>query len=160
MSSQFSKYPQGPCNLITQWPGANPGAGAVYSYTKPAGSIWLIRHMSFQLITSATVANRNMRVLDYDGANFNANYFRIESTFLVTASQTAVYSASNQQTVETTHVLYGANAPWINMILPPVCILYPGRSLRIDPQNLQAGDQINTVAATYLSGFLAEEYSL
>lgn len=71
--------------------GADPAAGVEISETVPTGARWELIAFRFTLVTSAVVANRDMRLVIDDGANVLWQY---PANAVQAASQTRVYTAS------------------------------------------------------------------
>jgi hypothetical protein len=69
--------------------GADPAAGAEWSVTVPAGQVWIPRLVLATLVTSATVANREVRLLIDDGTTVVAS---IPSGVTHVASSTRDYT--------------------------------------------------------------------
>ncbi len=74
--------------------GATPSAGANISETVPTAAQWELLALRFQLVTSAAVANRVVRVVLDDGANI---FFESSAQFAQTASSTNFYAAAQGQ---------------------------------------------------------------
>ncbi len=74
--------------------GGTPAAGANISETVPTAAQWELIALHFQLVTSAVVANRVVRVLLDDGANI---FFESSAQFSQVASTTNFYAAAQGQ---------------------------------------------------------------
>lgn len=120
---------QGRMRTIT---GTNPAAGVEISETVPAGVSWVLRSIAFSLTTSATAANRAVRVVLDDGATI---FLRTGGNTTQTASQTLDYVAADFGVVGT----IGTQTVLVGMPLPPYRLL-PGHRVRTITINFQAGD--------------------
>ena len=117
--------------------GATPGAGAEISETVPTGARWELLAFSAQLVTSATVANRNPSLVLDDGALV---YARCPTTQLIAASLTyQVTWAQGFSSAQTT----GAN-----IAIAPLPIndrLGSAHRIRTSTVGIQVGDQYSAV---------------
>jgi hypothetical protein len=129
---------QGELRLITP---ANPGAGADLAVTVPSGGPtewWKVLAITFQLVTSATVANRNMR--------FTCGEYADQCAAInVPASTTVRYKwyAGAPNTDAALLVLSGVN--YYNRALPSELLLFNGATIGTAIINIQAADQISAV---------------
>lgn len=127
-----------------------PAAGAELSIkiggsnlTTPGLGAWRILAITFQLVTSATVANRTVQlVLD----DTTTTWFRTGAPGSQAASLTEQYSAFEGSTGG------GANGP-VNHLgwMSPAPVLYVGHRLRTVTANIDPGDQYSNI------GMLVEE---
>lgn len=115
----------------------NPGAGADYSFTVPAGVNWLLRSLRLQLVTSAAVASRFVTLRLDDGVG---NIFAdLPCGTAQTAGTTETYTWTNGSSV--------ANVNVANLgPLPTECRLPGAMRIRTNTANLQAGDQFSGLA--------------
>lgn len=117
---------------------ANPAAGAEWSVTVPTGSVWRVRSIYSQLVTSATVANRLTSVVMKDAAG---NIFF--QSFL-TGAQTAG---------GTWTIVFSVNAPNTTLgsfnnseLFIPDVVLPEGAVVISKSSGLQAGDQYSAIS--------------
>lgn len=111
--------------------GTDPAAGAEISEAVPTGARWDLLAISFQLVTDATVANRETALTFDDGATI---YFTSPSGFAQTASLTRRYSAA---------AIGAQTAPAAGtdrQILIPLITLLPGHRIRTATTGIVAGD--------------------
>jgi hypothetical protein len=132
---------EGP-GLITTFFPTPSGAGLDFQVVPPPNTRWKVRSIFANLITSATVANRNVQIVVVLGASIS---WQAGALAAVTAGQTVSFA-------------FGAIPPYASVIatdqivpLPPdLFITQQGAVLiKIGGQtvNIQAGDQWNSVAA-------------
>lgn len=132
---------------------AQPAAGAGLVLTVPALAglpavsqappemFWRIEAGGIQLVTSATVANRNPSVVIADQAA--RQIFTETSTVAVTASSTAQLDIVGADSVSAAFAPPGGAA----VIFPVPHIWLPsGYTITISAANLQAGDQISNAS--------------
>lgn len=117
-----------------------PSAGADFSHTIPDGYTYEVRAMSFQLVASATVANRQTGTIITDSAD--VELCRMNTTGATTANQT-VQNSVNPGYTGTGNSLGGVGHVW-GMPLRDVRLL-PGWKIKSAVTNLQAGDQISVI---------------
>jgi len=112
--------------------GTDPAAGSEISETVPTNVAWRLIGFRFTLVTDATVANRNVRVIIDDGTT---ECVRIPPNFNHAASITANYFAGVGLGV----IGWMTGAVGV-MPLPVDLILFQGWRIRTNTLNLQAGD--------------------
>lgn len=111
--------------------GTNPAANTEISETVPTAARWRPLALSFELVTDATAANREVAIVIDDGTT---TLFTSPSGFTQTASFTRRYSAAaaGAQTAPA----QGTD----RQILLPALVLPAGSRIRTVTTNLQAGD--------------------
>lgn len=116
--------------------GADPAAGAEITVRVPETAQWRLLGLRFELVTDATVANRQVDLLIDDGAN---TVLRIEPPAVQAASLTDGYN-------------YGPGLParallTSEFLIPlPVKVVLPGGwRIRTVTANLQAADNFGAV---------------
>lgn len=118
---------------ITSQVVANPAAGADWSVTVPTGQIWRVRSIFAQLVSSATVANRQpfLQIKDA-GGNF---LFLLDWGTAQTASLTSSYT-------------WGGSCPLVNNgtsifvgPIPQDMVLAEGSTISASTASIQTGDQ-------------------
>lgn len=119
-----------------------PAAGADWAFSPPPGAAFRIIGGSAQLVTSATVANRQVSILVDDR---NVTLFTIEASGTQAVSLTQVYDILPGCTLTT---LTSTHLP---IFLPVGVILDYRFRLRSSTGSLQAGDQWSAIY------FLVEE---
>lgn len=117
-----------------------PAAGSELAYKYGQNEFWKPRCLSFQVVTSATVANRLVHLDLLDGAGNIIG--RFSSGFTQSASLTTVYTFGVDLNV------YGANAAASLGAPIPDLWLHPGCSLAIGVANIDTTDQISAVNLT------------
>jgi len=116
---------------------ANPGAGADYAITVPAGVNWLLRSMRFQLVTAVAVANRFVVVLLQD--NLGNTFAQIPAGPVQAASLTFQYTLANGLTVQSVNN--------VNITgLPLEARLPGGFQIKTSTAAIQAADQFSGMA--------------
>jgi len=132
-------FPDQSVGAITRLVGANPAAGANFTYTIPTAENWLINSVCFQLLTNATVATRRPQFTAGLGATFSL--FTTETTGQ-TASQTLqwAFMLGHLETA-TTDARVGKNLPYV--------LLTAGLTLYIQITAMQAGDQLSNIIIMY-----------
>ena len=119
---------------------SSPAAGAGQTFKYAGSEFWRVRAVSFQLVTSATVANRivYLDMLDGDGKRLG----RFSSGYTQTASLTSVYTFGVGMNV------YGANAAAsIGAPLPDLW-LRKGCELSIGVTAIDTTDQLSVIRVT------------
>jgi hypothetical protein len=111
--------------------GTNPAAAAEITEAVPTGAAWKLHALSAQLVTDATVANRNVRLMADDGANI---YVMSDANYAHPGSTTLAYSAKALPTQAVGASTF-VNIPW-----PHDLVLPAGHRIRTLTQNIQAGD--------------------
>jgi hypothetical protein len=137
-SSMAIGYPGGTIKQSTEGPGfirnivgTNPAAGVEIIETCPTGARWSLLSMVAQLVTSATVANRNPNLIVDDGANaFAMSWWNINHT----ASLTITYGAGQGFNIS------GALNGVVNAPIASPGRLMAGNRFRTSTTGLQAGD--------------------
>lgn len=117
---------------------ANPAAGADWSFSPTSGAFAVIHSLRMQLVTSATVANRGIRLtVSKDGTE----YFRTVARGTQAASLTQVYTGFK-----------GFDGPNIVSITVPISLpvdgiwLPQGHVLASSTLNIDATDQFSGIA--------------
>lgn len=122
--------PDGP-GTIRSITGTDPAAGAEISETVPADARWRLMGVGLTLVTDATAANREVRLVIDDGTTIIAE---IPAGVTQVASETRRYSFG-------AGFPRGAGAQSLNVIAPlPPVVLGAGYRVRTLTTNLQAGD--------------------
>lgn len=121
--------------------GTNPAAGVEISETVPAGQVWGLIAFTFTLVTSATVANRRVRLTLDDGTNV---FWRTSSLTDQAASTTIVHSASTDVTPVATGGSTGLLA------LPKPAVLKPGYRIKTITALLDSGDDFGAPVYQYV----------
>lgn len=117
--------------------GTSPGAGVEISETVPANARWQVLTFRYQLLTSATVANRQSALLADDGA---VNLFYAGGDAVEAASGTYLYSYGTGFAP-----IAGGPTNALGRSLPSPIFLPAGARLKTQTINLQAGDQYSAV---------------
>ena len=112
--------------------GTDPAAGVEIAQSVPAGKIWRLHALSFQLVTDVTAITREVRIVVGDGANI---FFMTAAGLSHTASETWRYSISNLGLVGTIAPTTG-----VALIPLPLLVLLPAYTFATNTVNLQAGD--------------------
>lgn len=116
---------------------ATPAVGAGFTITPNTASDWLIRALTFQLVTDANAATRAVSLIVSNGS---VNYRRLPAGTTQIASLTRVYSGSEGVSAGI------ATGSVITLTFPEAGILLPnGHTLTVDVENIQAGDQISAI---------------
>lgn len=120
---------------------ASPAAGANYSFTVGSLGVESVRVVSCKatLTTDSNAANR-VFALDYIGGR---------SGTMIRNSPSAVYTASTSATVfqwDHAHTISEWNANTIVFVPLVDVLLYPGWSVQLTVDNIQAGDTITAIA--------------
>lgn len=120
---------------------AQPVAGADWSFKNDRQGLMRIRNITFQLATSAAVANRVVRVEATDG---NEVYFRTVASAAQAASLTGLFGGFPGCSGLT------ALAP-VNLLTWPVdgVNLWPGWTLQSVTTALDVGDQFSAIVFAY-----------
>lgn len=117
---------------------SNPVAGADLTFTIAAGKTQVLRSLAFGLNTSATVADRYVRLAIDNGSGLTT-YFYGENNVPQVAGVTCYYSfALGYHPVVTAP---GTNGGYRAFCLPDL-ILQPGWRVYTVTQNIDTGDQI------------------
>lgn len=116
----------------------DPAAGATYTYTVPGGRMVSLATVHAKLVTSATVASREPRLLLAD--NDGIEWARIPWTTAVAASGTVVLTWARGIGTSLT----GADT---SALLPlPDLLLMPGHQITVDVGAIDAGDQLSELS--------------
>lgn len=118
----------------------NPGAGQEIVITVPAGAIWQVHSLSYQLVTSATVSNRQSRIA-IDGGAAASTFFINDSLGTQAASLTNNYTFAEGEQRQVLQLDTWQNA------LPLNCRLRQGSRIRTLTTNLQIGDSYQAITA-------------
>lgn len=111
--------------------GTDPAAGVEISETVPTDARWMLRAISFELVTAAVAATRRVTLVLDDGATI---FFRAEALDAQITTLTRRYSAP-------VHASYAvAQVAAIGIPTPLVPTLQGGHRIRTLTVNLQAGD--------------------
>jgi hypothetical protein len=124
---------------ITTKTQSNPSAGAEAVITVPGGKWWRVRSVHLKLVTSATAANRLLRLIIDDGVN---PLFKVPNDVNHVASQTTEYSYANGVVAEAAQ---GATAA-ARLYSIPELALGPGFRILTVTAALQAADQFSEIA--------------
>lgn len=126
-------YPtEGPGNIFATQV-SNPAAGADWTVTVGGGRRWRLQSFAATLVTSASVANRNVRAVLQDGAFHGLWQGAAQQN--IPASTTAVVAAAPGQFTSTVDITT------VNLPLPSPCIIPAGGVIKVSTLNIQAGDQ-------------------
>lgn len=117
--------------------GATPAAGAEISETVPTGARWQVLTFRYQLVTSATAANRQS-VLLFDDGTTNLAYFGGDPAEAASATYLYAYAAGFSP-------ITGAPTNAIGRGLPTAVLLPAGARIRTQTGSIQAGDQYSVV---------------
>jgi hypothetical protein len=117
--------------------GTTPGAGAEISETVPTGARWEVLAFYAQLVTNATVVNRQVQLRIDDGANL---FFVSPAGQNITATQTGLLSWVQGQGNQ----VIGNRADLVGP-LPSYNRLPAGARMRTNTANIQAADQYGAV---------------
>jgi len=115
-----------------------PAAGADWSFSPPSGAFAVIHSLRMQLITSAVVANRGVRLIVSQDAT---EYFRTVARGTQAASLTQIYTGFK-----------GFDGPNIVAITVPISLppdglwLPQGHVLSSSTSNIDVGDQFSAIA--------------
>lgn len=122
---------------IKTYTSANPAAGDELSLTVPTGRIWRILALNFQLVASATVANRRVRVRLQTNVGLDIAVFGVTDQ---TASQTMNYSFAQVGVISDE-----VDNTRIQIALPQEIYLGQDDFLGTDTINLQSGDNYSVM---------------
>lgn len=138
-SQQPVSYPASPLRSSLEGPGiirsitgTDQAAGAEISETVPTGARWRLISISATLVTSATVANRDVCVTLDDGTKV---FFRSNGQTNHPASNTFVYTFANIG-----QIMAGAVTNSPQCVLPADVKLIAGCRIKTVTTNLDAGD--------------------
>jgi hypothetical protein len=118
----------------------NPAVATGFTINVPASEYWLVRCLTFQLVSDANAASRIV-FLDFVDAGAN-KIGRFSSGFTQTAGLTTQYTFSSDIAA------YGANAAASIGAPTPNVWLYPGSKLTVGITAVQVGDQISNINLT------------
>lgn len=116
---------------------SNPAAGSEWSQVVPTGARWKIVAVVAQLVTSAAVATRSVRLFLDDGANV---FFATPAAATQAAGATVAYSYGDGAGGPIT-----ADAAFIEAPLPNDCYLLGGFRIRSKTANIDVGDQYSLI---------------
>jgi hypothetical protein len=119
---------------------ANPGAGAVWTYTVPTGTIIRIISLRFAFNASAVAATRQV----YLQAGSPSNIFGLPYQRQITASQSAFFYAGSGA-VPADYVDVNGSV-WSNIVMPGDFILSGGQTINVACANMQSADAFNGIA--------------
>ena len=117
-----------------------PAVASGFTYTYSVGEAWLLRSLSFQMVTDANAANRIVYLDIFEPGGLRIG--RFSSGFTQTATLTTIYTFANDIAA------YGANAAASIGAPTPNVWLHPGSKITVGVTNVQAGDQISTILLT------------
>jgi hypothetical protein len=118
----------------------NPSAGANFSTTVPAGVVWRLVSLTVQMVTSAVVANRGMRLAVQDaGGNV---LIRTAPNFLVPASSTVIYTAGAGMPAGNLHP---TGTQIVAMPLPQEVYMLPNYLIASSVNAQDVGDQLSAI---------------
>lgn len=139
VTQRFTLYgdSDGP-GVVRSIAGSAPAAGAEISETVPAGVRWQLLGMKYQLVASATVANRQSTLLVDDGTT---TLFYAGGDPSQPASSTFLYSYGQGYG----GVLSGGATNAIGRSFPSPNFLIPGFRLRTQTASIQVGDQYSSI---------------
>lgn len=123
-------------------PVGTPAAGGGFTRTFEESEYWLLLAVTLQLVTDATVGNRNVVVALTDGAG--GTIVRTVSGFAQTPSSTANYSFARSSSEWDSDLATVASGPLFDI---PVA---PGDSLVVSITGAGAADQMSAVRLTLL----------
>lgn len=133
----------GKLELITV---ADPAAGANFSQAVPTGERWKLIYCRFKLVTSATVATRQVRLqVAPDAGSFPIAFLNEETQ---TASVTNTYNFSNFGSR-----ISGPNASMTYPLIPANIEIPAAGTIATSINNIQAGDQLSEIRI-YIKKFL------
>lgn len=144
VASEYSPgWPLGPAmtsvdgaGVIRSIQATNPGAGADFTVTVPAGARWQLLGLNYQLVTSAAVATRTSQLVIDDGAN-------------VVFQNTQAAGQAASLTEQYCYTPLGGNSPVAQgaslLSLAPSAFLAAGYRIRSVTANIQAGDQYSLI---------------
>jgi len=112
---------------------ANPAAGAELSLDVPIGEVWRVQSVAFQLVTSATVANRKPHIQFLSNGMIAAACY---NDFIQTATQTINYAATTYAQPAQT----AADGTDFPIAIPHGLLLHSGDTIQTVTTALQAGD--------------------
>lgn len=114
----------------------NPAPGADFSQTVPVGADWIVRAVTFQLVSSATVAARqaSLAILDAGGNTV----LRSAAVGTQAASLTQLYSFFNGATAD-------IGVPVVNGGLPNEFHILGNWKIISNTANIQAADQLSAI---------------
>jgi len=132
--------------IVEVFSGVSPAAGANFTRTTAQGYAERLVGLTWQVVTDATAANRNLSVVYQDA---DTNPFALQTAPNVqTATTTVVYGATIGGSAA--GVLVGGR---MSLALPPL-ILFPGHRFVIQVSNIQVTDAITAIRG------LVERFSL
>ena len=133
---------------------ANPAAGANFSQTVPAGVTWIVTAIDYQIVTSATVANRNAAIVITDPVGSEVAAIQVAANQVASTTWTYVHTPSWAGA----DVNVGAR---VTATLPDDGVpLQPGSTVKSAVAALQAGDQIQNIVITVVEQPVVPGYQL
>ncbi|KKM99117.1 hypothetical protein LCGC14_1151130 [marine sediment metagenome] len=131
----FLSGSRGQLKLLT---GADPGANTNFTSTAIQGSYLHIRYLTFLLTCDANAANRHPRLIaNGDGLDYHQTHAFIDST----ANDTFAYYFG----IDLNSVNLTTNHDLTQQPLPPDFLIFPGHTLQILIDNIQAADTITNI---------------
>jgi hypothetical protein len=127
---------------------ANPAAGVDFSYTIPAGYTFELLGVAFQLVTSATVANRACHLIVTDSGDVEVASSTQQTA--VTASLTYQSSFHRGQCSGNTLLAGALSRGTINLALAEVRLL-PGMKVKSKIGLIDGTDQISNIRIVGIS---------
>ena len=137
-------WPGGRVLFPTEGPGylyeytlSNPGAGLDWSYAIAVNSRVRIQSINAQLLTSATVANRIVRVQvknQLSGVAYQA-----------AANQTIAANTTAQVSISPANATSITDTATVNIAIPSPLFLYGNEFIGVSTPNLQSGDQWSAI---------------
>ena len=128
--------------LVTQ---ADPAAGADFTITCPASTVWQVQELFFRMTTSATVANRNVRLTVKTGATVLASYWGDDAW---AASQVSVFAFGGSVAPLEKGSVAIRN---LSLFPMPPFIMTAGMTLNSTIENIAAADQLSGIRLSVLA---------
>jgi hypothetical protein len=119
-----------------------PPAGSPFIITVPAGRIWWVLAVRFDLVTSAAATTRHAVIGSYLRNLRNAVIALFPATQGASASITYFATYLGPTTAP-------AGSPFIGTTLPYL-VVYPGENIEIRVFNMNAADQITNILLAYV----------
>ena len=112
--------------------GSNPAAGAEISETVPSGRLWVLKSMSFELVTDANVGTRRVHVVLNDAVGQKIECFGTidQAASLTRQYSCALYGSVPDETDGTTNII----------LLPHEAYITGLGSITTETKNIQTGD--------------------
>ena len=132
----MANLPEG-SGTVLSYSGADPAAGVDATITCPPATRWLILAASITIVTDATVADRYLRLLAFNGG-LTVVYAIATLAIPANTTRSNVWFPTAQQF---TAAIGGiTNAP-----LPPRLLLAAGDALTVSPTAMQIGDNLTAL---------------